>query len=143
MNYMDMMAEFSHRPATEEELAQINANTIGLDKNLGTVYTHIENGRVEATLEYRNALVQPVGIIHGGTYAALAESLGSVAGFIAAGKPVVGVNNSTDFISSVKEGTITGVATPIQLGRRTQLWNIEMRQKDKLVARTTLRTMVV
>lgn len=142
MNFMEFAIQLSERPATQEELDAVNSNLVGVDKTLGITYTHLEKGRVAGRLEYSEKIIQPVGIVHGGVYAAFAESLGSVSGIIAMGQPVVGVNNSTDFISSVKDGVVEAVATPIQLGRRTQLWNIEMSQEGKLVARTTLRTMV-
>ena len=62
---------------------------------------------------------------------------------IAAGQPVVGVNNNTDFLKPVASGTIEAVATPLYKGRRTQLWEVKISQGDTLVAASTLRTMVV
>ena len=53
----------------------------------------------------------------------------------------VGVNNSTDFLRSVREGVLVGEATPIHRGRTQQLWDVSVtREEDgKLVARGRVR----
>ena len=53
------------------------------------------------------------------------------------------MNNSSDFIRSTGQGELEAVATPVQLGGRTHLWSVEMRQGGELIARTTLRTMIL
>jgi len=125
------------------QLELLNDRNGGLDAHLGIVYTQIADGRVRARLEVGDQHRQPVGLVNGGVFCALAESVGSLAGLVSAGGPVVGVNNDTDFIDSVREGVIEAKATPIQLGRRTQLWEILMTNGGRLVARSTLRTMVL
>lgn len=127
-----------------EALALVNAGMVGLDATLGVRYTRIADGRVEAEVEVDERHLQPVGLVNGGVFSALAESTGSLAGMVAAeGRIVVGVNNNTDFISSVRGGIIHAEATPVQLGGRTQVWQILMHNGGRLVARTTLRTMVL
>lgn len=132
------------RPLNAAELEALNAASSGLDRTLGLRYTTIENGRVITELHVAAKHLQIVGLVNGGVYAAMAESTGSVAGMVAArGRGVVGVNNSTDFISPVRSGVIVAEATPIQLGGRTQLWHIRCTHRGELVARSTLRTMIV
>ena len=80
---------------------------------------------------------------NGGLFCTITESTASVGSLILAGKPVVGVNNNTDFLKPVAEGTVTAVATPLYKGRRTQLWEVKISQGDVLLAASTLRTMVV
>lgn len=127
-----------------EALELVNAGMVGLDATLGVRYTRIADGRVEAEVEVDERHLQPVGLVNGGVFSALAESTGSLAGMVAAeGRIVVGVNNNTDFISSVRGGIIHAEATPVQLGGRTQVWQILMHNGGRLVARTTLRTMVL
>lgn len=123
--------------------AWFNTANRGLDPHLGIRYTTITRERIVAELPVTEHLLQPAGLVNGGVFSALAESVGSLAGVIAAGAPVVGVNNSTDFIAGVSQGVIEAVSTPVQTGRRTQLWEITMRNDGRLVARTTLRTMVM
>jgi len=125
------------------QLERLNARADGLSAHLGIRYTELADARARAELPVGGHLLQPVGLVNGGAFCALAESVGSLAGIAAAGAPVVGVNNDTDFISSVREGVIEATATPIQLGRSTQLWEILMHNNGRLVARSTLRTMVM
>jgi len=82
-------------------------------------------------------------VANGGLYCTIAETVASLASVAAADAPAMGVNNSTDFIKATGEGELEAVATPIQLGTRTHVWSVEMRQGDTLVARTTLRTMIM
>ena len=78
-----------------------------------------------------------------GCTAPIAETVASIASVVAADAPAVGVNNSSDFIRSTGQGELEAVATPVQLGGRTHLWSVEMRQGGELIARTTLRTMIL
>lgn len=127
-----------------EVLARVNEGMGGLDATLGVRYTRIANGRVEAEIAVDGRHLQPVGLVNGGVFSALAESAGSLAGMVAAeGRVVVGVNNNTDFLSSVRGGVIHAEATPVQLGGRTQVWQVLMSNGGRPVARTTLRTMVL
>lgn len=126
------------------QLALLNDQLGGLEKNLGIRFTRLGPVGAEAQLPVAEHLLQPVGLVNGGAFSALGESVGSIAGLVAAGgHPVVGVNNSTDFIASVRAGVIEAVAEPVQLGGRTQLWQVTMTHEGRLVARTTLRTMVL
>jgi uncharacterized protein (TIGR00369 family) len=85
-----------------------------------------------------------MGIVHGGVYCSMVESLASVAAYtwIAAngGGSVVGVNNNTDFLRAISSGTVYGTALPIHRGRRQQLWQVSIVDSDdRLVARGQVR----
>lgn len=72
---------------------------------------------------------QPDGWLHGGATTSLIETLGSVGAGITAGWPavtVLGLQQSTSFLGTAREGTVRGVATPIHTGRTTHLWDIEV-----------------
>ncbi|WP_245797306.1 PaaI family thioesterase [Corynebacterium aquilae] len=133
------------------DIQNLTAHPVGLDAHLGVRYHSVSPTELVASMVVSEHHLQPAGLVHGGVYCALAESAGSVLGMAVlqargeedADAMVVGVNNSTDFLHPVKSGVIDVVATVITAGRRTQLLNIEMRNRDRLVARTTLRTMVV
>lgn len=133
----------SGKALNQEQLDTLNDNNVGLDKLFGLRYTQVADGRVRARLEVGPQHLQPAGLVNGGVFSAMAESVGSLAGVIAAGAPAVGVNNTTDFIDSVRGGVIEAKATPVQLGGRTQLWEILMTNEGRLVARSTLRTMIL
>lgn len=88
---------------------------------------------------------QPYGVVHGGVYCTLVETLASTGAAIWATDQgmmgCVGVHNATDFLRAVREGTVVGEATPIHRGRTQQLWLVEVvRQGDgKAVARGQVR----
>jgi uncharacterized protein (TIGR00369 family) len=88
---------------------------------------------------------QPYGVVHGGVYCTLVETLASTGGAIWAIENgmagVVGVSNQTDFIRATREGVLIGEATPIHRGRTQQLWQVVVtREEDgKLVARGQVR----
>jgi 1,4-dihydroxy-2-naphthoyl-CoA hydrolase len=114
------------------------------DKELGLVFTEISPDRTRAQLDVVPKLLQPMGIVHGGVYCSMVESLASVAAYtwIAAngGGSVVGVNNNTDFLRAINSGTVYGAATPVHRGRRQQLWIVTISESDdRLVARGQVR----
>ncbi len=152
--YGKLMKIAGERVLTDEEIAELNTviegdvEAAGLDAHLGTTYVAVGPRMMSMRLEFGPEHLQPWGVGHGGVYAAVGESCGSVAGFIAAGadRPVVGVNNSTDFYRSAKTGDVmVSTATPVHLGRTSQVWEIRhVRESDgKLLSRTNLRLAVL
>lgn len=140
MNKLAQTAQ--ERALTAEEVALFKSHNSGLGALLGIEFTAVSKSEVRAQLEVKPQHHQPWGVANGGLYCSIGESVGSIASFINAAAPVVGVNNSTDFLRPVSEGLIEAVATPVQVGRRTHVWCIEMHHAGKLVARTNLRTMI-
>ncbi|MGB0972724.1 MAG: PaaI family thioesterase [Mycobacterium sp.] len=116
----------------------------GFDAELGLAYLEISPEGGRAQLQITDKLLQPYGIVHGGVYCSVAESLASVSGavWLAAngGGKVVGVNNNTDFLRAIGSGTLTAISTPVHRGRRQQLWLITIADTDgRLVARGQVR----
>lgn len=115
------------------------------DKELGLEFTEISPDRTRARLDVVPKLLQPMGIVHGGVYCSMVESLASVAAYTwMAAKggegSVVGVNNNTDFLRAIGSGMIYGTAIPIHRGRRQQLWQVTIVDSDeRLVARGQVR----
>ncbi|MEX2549914.1 MAG: PaaI family thioesterase [Nitriliruptoraceae bacterium] len=111
---------------------------------LGLVWDQAALGEVRAHLDVDDRHRQPYGIVHGGVWCAVVESLASVAGALhvgADGRFVVGVSNTTDFLRSHREGRIEAVATPVHVGRSQQLWQVVLTRADddKVVARGQVR----
>ncbi|MDQ6937394.1 MAG: PaaI family thioesterase, partial [Actinomycetota bacterium] len=82
------------------------------------------------------------GIVHGGVYCTIVETLASVAGAVWFGErgDVVGVANHTNFLRAVRGGTLHAVASPIHRGRSQQLWLVEIADDEgRAVARGELR----
>jgi 1,4-dihydroxy-2-naphthoyl-CoA hydrolase len=117
----------------------------GFDSELGLKYIDVTPDGGRAVLEINDKLLQPWGIVHGGVYCTIIESLASVSGavwFAEKGErgTVVGVNNNTDFLRAISSGTVTAVSTPIHRGRRQQLWLIEVTDNEgRMVARGQVR----
>jgi len=88
---------------------------------------------------------QPYGVVHGGVYSTLVETLASTGAAIWALENgmagCVGVSNQTDFIRATRDGVLVGSATPIHRGRAQQLWQVVVvREEDgKLAARGQVR----
>lgn len=94
---------------------------------------------VRAKVAIRPEHRQPHGIVHGGVYATVVETLASVGAAIDAGAKglhVVGLENTTSFVRAVREGTLHAAATPITRGRRTQLWEVTVKNDEGAVAAT-------
>lgn len=88
---------------------------------------------------------QPYGLLNGGANAVLAETIGSIAGAIHAGpdKAVVGLDINCTHHRAVRSGTVTGVATPITLGRTIASYDIRMTDDaGKPVATARLTVMI-
>jgi 1,4-dihydroxy-2-naphthoyl-CoA hydrolase len=72
---------------------------------------------------------QPLGLVHGGVYAAIAESIASIGTWLGVkddGKISMGMNNNTTFLRPMTEGTVHAVATPLHRGRTTWVWDVEI-----------------
>jgi 1,4-dihydroxy-2-naphthoyl-CoA hydrolase len=114
------------------------------DKELGLVFTELSPDGARAQLEIQPKLLQPMGIVHGGVYCSMIESMASVAAYTwfgaQGGGSVVGVNNNTDFLRAISAGTVYGTATPLHRGRRQQLWLVTITDsQDRMVARGQVR----
>ncbi len=111
---------------------------------IGLRWDRISRDRGEAHFDAHEALHQPSGIVHGGVWCAVVESMASVCGAITVlprGMVCVGAHNATDFLRPHREGRVNGVATPIHVGRTQQLWQVELsRESDgKALARGQVR----
>lgn len=106
---------------------------------LGLVVTSATRDEVKATVPVRSGHRQPHGIVHGGVYATIVETVASIGAALDAmtkGKQVVGLENHTSFVRAVREGTLHATATPITRGRRTQLWEVVVKDDGGAVAAT-------
>ncbi|ADB32152.1 thioesterase superfamily protein [Kribbella flavida DSM 17836] len=103
---------------------------------MGIVVTEASAERVVATMPVKGN-VQPYGLLHGGASCVLAESLGSIGSALHAaayGKVAVGVDINATHHRAVREGLVTGVATPVYLGRTTTSYEIVVTdERDKRV----------
>jgi 1,4-dihydroxy-2-naphthoyl-CoA hydrolase len=117
-----------------------------LDRFLGLRVEEASGERVVASLEVTADLHQVAGIVHGGVYAAVAETTASIgAGVWLAGTGLpVGMANHTDFLRPVRAGTLRAEATPVERDDRTQLWRVDVTDGGgRLVATGRVRLMTL
>lgn len=112
------------RQLTLDELnAMVSESMIS---HLGMQFSHIGDRSLEATMPVDERTRQPFGLLHGGASAALAETLGSMAGYLASqeGQCVVGMEISASHHRAVTSGQVKGVCQPLHLGKSQQVWEI-------------------
>ncbi|HYC28498.1 MAG TPA: hotdog fold thioesterase [Chitinophagaceae bacterium] len=107
-------------------------------------FTELGDDYIKARMPVDHRTKQPYGLLHGGASAVLAETLGSVGSALAVDHTkfyCVGVEINANHIRSVKEGYVTGHATPLYLGRQMHVWDIKIyNEENKLtcVSRLTV-----
>jgi uncharacterized protein (TIGR00369 family) len=132
----------------EEQLAF--ANTMAKDtlvEGLGITFVPSPPGTFAATMPVDRRTVQPMGLLHGGATAALAETLGSMgsAMLVDRGKyDVVGVELNANHLKSVRSGVVTATGTLLHKGRTTHVWDIRVNNgAGELVAACRLTNVVI
>lgn len=128
-------------------LAELNAlGQNSLVAHLGIVFTAIGDETLEATMPVDARTHQPFGLLHGGASVVLAESMGSIAGYLCVGegKSVVGIEVNASHHRAVSSGEVRGVCRPLHLGARNQTWQIEIHnQRDQLCCSSRLTVAVM
>ena len=108
-----------HSPAADDGLDWIRRRGMGaLAEKMGIEFTEFTIELAVATMPVEGN-TQPVGLLHGGAYVVLGESLGSMAANLHAGpeRLAVGVDINATHTRSATSGIVTGVCTPVHLGR--------------------------
>ena len=99
----------------------------------------ISKNYIKSSLIVEDYHKQPMGMVHGGVIDTMAEASISYAAYYTQEGTWVGVNNNTDFIKAVTEGKIICEATPIKLGKRSQIWEAILSNNNEVCARSTVR----
>jgi uncharacterized protein (TIGR00369 family) len=110
-----------------QALTAASANTAV--SHLGIEFVEVGDDFLVARVPVNRQTCQPYGLLHGGVSVALAETLGSIgaAYCVPAGTRVVGLEVNANHLRGVSQGWVTATARPVHLGRRTQVWQIELR----------------
>ncbi|HYI98633.1 MAG TPA: PaaI family thioesterase [Thermoleophilaceae bacterium] len=99
-----------------------------LNDVLGLQVGDFDDESIAGSFEVTDSVRQPFGIVHGGAYAALAETLASVATYMQVhenGEIAVGQNNDTSFLRPVSEGTVRAEGVRRHRGRTSWIWDFE------------------
>ena len=124
------------------KINELNAKT--MVGNIGIEIIEVGKNFVSGRMPVDKRTTQPYGLLHGGASVAFAESLGSLAGSFHIDwkkEAVVGIEINANHLKSVRSGWVYGRATPVKIGKRIQVWNINITNEDKeavCISRLTL-----
>lgn len=132
------------RATTLETLnAMGDGNMVG---HLGIRFTRLGENELEAMMPVDQRTTQPFGLLHGGASVVLAETLGSVAGYLCTEgeQQVVGLEVNANHLKAVTGGEVRGRCHALHIGGRHQVWQIDIyNQKDQLCCAARLTTAVL
>jgi uncharacterized protein (TIGR00369 family) len=129
-------------PSAEER----DALAQGFDGLYGLEVLSHSDEEIRAQVVVRDEVKQPMGLVHGGVYAAIAESIASSATFIAVaadGNVATGLANATSFLRPITEGTIHARAERIHRGRTTWVWDVRFTDDAGRLCAITRMTIAV
>jgi 1,4-dihydroxy-2-naphthoyl-CoA hydrolase len=132
-------------PTTVEQLQGHARNTLA--ETIGIQVTEIGPDYLRATMPVNTRTHQPMGVLHGGASAALAETVGSLAANLCVDQRLyicLGQEINANHIRPATSGIVTATARPYHIGKRSQVWSIEIRdEQEKLVCVSRLTMAVV
>jgi 1,4-dihydroxy-2-naphthoyl-CoA hydrolase len=118
----------------------------GFDGLYGLTISVMTDDEVHGEVTVRDEIKQPAGLVHGGVYASIAESLASLGTAFAVlgeGKTAMGLANQTSFMRPITEGTIHAVARVMHRGRTTWVWEVEIHDDAGRLCVVTRMTVAV
>jgi uncharacterized protein (TIGR00369 family) len=125
---------------------QINVALRGFDVLYGLELLEYGDGDVRGQVKVRDELKQGAGLLHGGVYAAIAESMASLATALAVaaeGNMAMGLSNSTSFLRPITEGVVHAHATRLHRGRTTWVWDVRFSDDADRTCAVTRMTIAV
>jgi 1,4-dihydroxy-2-naphthoyl-CoA hydrolase len=101
----------------------------GFDSHYGLEILSMDEHEVRAQVKVRDELRQPAGLVHGGVFASIAESICSTATWVTVadeGRSAQGMSNQTSFLRPILDGTIHALARRRHRGRTTWVWEVDI-----------------
>ncbi|HUB72474.1 MAG TPA: PaaI family thioesterase [Solirubrobacteraceae bacterium] len=118
----------------------------GFDGLYGLELLSCTDEEVRAQVRVRDQLKQPMGLVHGGVYASMAEAMASLATALAVheqGETAVGLSNATSFLRPITEGTVHAQARRLHRGRTTWVWDVRFSDDADRTCALTRMTIAV
>lgn len=132
---------------TRVTLSDINERSLkNLGEHLGIEFVEITPDYLKARMPVDHRTRQPLGLLNGGASAALAETVGSMGAYLSVDRDkyyCLGLEIKCNHIRSVSEGWVYGTAKPVHTGRRTHVWQIEIRDESEALVCLSILTMAV
>lgn len=101
---------------------------------LGIEWSELGDNYISARMPVDHRTKQPYGLLHGGASCVLSETIGSHASALVvdpSGFQCVGLEINANHIRSATDGYVTGVATPLHLGKATHVWDVKIYDENK------------
>jgi 1,4-dihydroxy-2-naphthoyl-CoA hydrolase len=127
-------------------IEQMNEAVTGYDRHYGLEFVEFSDIEVRARVAVREEIKQPLGLVHGGLYASLAESMASLAtaaAVLGEGKMATGMSNSTSFLRPILAGTVHARAVRLHRGRTTWVWDVTFSDDEGRTCAVTRMTIAV
>jgi 1,4-dihydroxy-2-naphthoyl-CoA hydrolase len=127
-------------------MGQSETEPSGFAEEIGVEWLNLDPDDARARIAILPKHHQPYGIVHGGVFAALAESLTSVATYGAVreeGMVAMGQANDTSFLRPIADGHANAAATPRHRGRTTWVWDVEVTDDEGRVCALSRVTIAV
>lgn len=109
--------------------------------------TKVTENELHGSMVVSQNIKQPFGIVHGGANCVLAETLGSIAANLTCDPAThhgVGLTITTNHLKAVRNGLITGVASPVHTGKKIQVWKIDtFNEMNQLTSQTNLTLSII
>jgi len=131
---------------TSPSVDQLNQAVRGFDRHYGLEFVELSETEVRTQVAVRDEVKQPMGLVHGGLYASIAESMTSLATAVAVmgeGQMATGMSNSTSFLRPITAGTVHARAKRLHRGRTTWVWDVTFSDDDGRTCAVTRMTIAV
>ncbi|ADI37572.1 thioesterase family protein [Waddlia chondrophila WSU 86-1044] len=131
-------------PITIESISAIREKT--MTEHVGIEFTEVGENFLKGKMPVDDRTKQPFGIMHGGASCVLAETLGSVAAChcVEIDKQVcVGLSLNINHIRMARSGWVYGIARPVHIGGKTQVWDIAIENEEGDLVSSTRLTLAV
>ena len=121
-------------------------SAVGFDGLYGLEILSASDEEARAQVAVRDELKQPAGLVHGGVVASIAESLTSMATWVAVsrdGMTAQGLSNQTSFLRPILGGTIHAHARRRHAGRTTWVWEVDITDDESRLCALVRMTVAV
>ena len=119
---------------------------VNMIDHLDITFTEVGDDYLKATMPVDHRTTQPLGLLHGGASVVLAETLGSTAATLCVDiekQYCVGIEINANHLRGVKQGHVTGTARPLHVGRKTQVWQIDIHDDHARLVAVSRLTLAV
>ncbi|MDP6878249.1 MAG: hotdog fold thioesterase [Candidatus Marinimicrobia bacterium] len=128
-----------------DQVAIFQKNT--MTDHLGIEITDLDKCSIAGKMPVNDRTKQPYGLLHGGASAAFAETLGSIGAGMQIDynkKSVVGIELNVSHLQSISNGWVYGKAEAVRVGKKIQVWNIDIYDdKNTLICKSRLTLAVI